>query len=178
VVNEHGDVLCVAGLTGAWLQPPAGLLTTNILDIAHASLRIELRTALHAAARGAKKVVRDDVTVEIGGTPRRVRITVRPLAGAKPDGLFAVILRELGREVQSEGAEAVEPAVPASDPSSIIEQLEGELRTARADLRSTVEELESANEELKSSNEELLSTNEELQSSNEELQSCRARRKS
>jgi two-component system, chemotaxis family, CheB/CheR fusion protein len=66
----------------------------------------------------------------------------------------------------------------AADSTSVIEQLESELRTMRADLRCTIEELESANEELKLSNEELLSTNEEMQSSNEELQSSQEELKS
>jgi len=171
VVNERGDVLCVAGLTGAYLQPPAGVLTTNILDIAHASLRVELRTALHAAVRSGQKVVRDDVPIEVNGTPRRLRLTLRPMAGAKQNGLFAVILQELASGVETQTPEGAEPSVLGADNASVIEQLESELSSTRADLRGTIEELESSNEELKSSNEELLSTNEEMQSANEELQS-------
>jgi len=178
VVNERGDVLCVAGLTGGYLQPPAGVLTTNILDIAHASLRVELRTALIAAGRSGQKVVRDDVPVEVNGSPRRLRLTVRPMTRAKHNGLFAVILQELMGEAETETPEGAEPSVLGADSASVIEQLEGELRTTRADLRATIEELESSNEELKSSNEELLSTNEEMQSANEELQSSQEELKS
>ena len=178
VVNERGDVLCVAGLTGPYLQPPAGLLTTNILDIAHASLRVELRTALHAAARSGQKVVRDDVPVELNGTPRRLRLTVRPIARAQQNGLFAVILQELRGGGETQTPEGAEPSVLGAEDASVFEQLESELRTTRADLRATIEELESSNEELKSSNEELLSTNEEMQSANEELQSSQEELKS
>jgi two-component system CheB/CheR fusion protein len=123
-------------------------------------------------------VVRDDVPVEVNGTPRRLRLTVRPMARAKQSGLFAVILQELVGEVETETPEGAEPSVLGADNASVIEQLESELRATRADLRATIEELESSNEELKSSNEEMLSTNEEMQSANEELQSSQEELKS
>ena len=169
VTNERGDVICVAGPTGRYLQPPVGILTTNVLDVGHVGLRIELRTALHAAVRAGAKVVRDDVRVEIDGVPRRLRITVRPLPGSKDEQLFVIIIDE-----RASGAGEVasgEPAPPGANRESAVEQLESELRTTRAELRTAVEELEAANEELTSSNEELLSTNEEMQSTNEELRS-------
>ncbi|WP_437587625.1 chemotaxis protein CheB [Sorangium sp. So ce1000] len=179
VVNAEGEVLCVAGLTGRYLQPPAGILSTNILDIAHASLRIELRMALRTAVRTGRRVVRNDVPIEVEGSLRRLRLTVRPLPGIKQDGLFAVVLEErTGGLEEAEAAEPGEPLAPGAERESAVEQLESELRTTRASLRATIEELESANEELKSSNEELLSTNEEMQSANEELQSSQEELKS
>ncbi|WP_437895333.1 chemotaxis protein CheB [Sorangium sp. So ce124] len=177
VVNAEGEVLCVAGLTGRYLQPPAGILSTNILEIAHASLRIELRMALRAAVRTGRRVVRNDVPIEVEGSMRRLRLTVRPLPGIKQDGLFAVVLEERAGGL-AEVAEPGEPLAPGAERDSAVEQLESELRTTRASLRATIEELESANEELKSSNEELLSTNEEMQSANEELQSSQEELKS
>jgi two-component system CheB/CheR fusion protein len=167
VVTARGDLICVVGLTGRYLQPPAGVLTTNILDIAHTSLRIELRTALHASARSGHKVVKDNAVVEIDGATRRLRITVRPLHGIQRDDLFAVVLQEQG--VAVDAGEAAEPA--PGERESQVEQLESELRTTRNQLRATIEELEAANQELKSSNEDMLSTNQDMQSSNEELQS-------
>ena len=94
VANAHGDLICVAGQTGRYLQPPVGILNTNLLDIAHPSLRIELRTALHAAERTGAKVVREDVRVEVEGAVRRLRLTVRPLPGIKEQQLFVIILDE------------------------------------------------------------------------------------
>jgi two-component system, chemotaxis family, CheB/CheR fusion protein len=168
VVTRQGNVVCVVGLTGRYLQPPAGVLTTNILDIAHASLRIELRTALHASARSSRRVVKDNVVVDLDGALRRLRLVVQPLHGIRGDDLFAVVLQD--QALAAETGEAGEPS-PGIEHESQVEQLESELRTTRNELRSTIEELEAANEELKSSNEEMLSTNEEMQSSNEELQS-------
>jgi two-component system CheB/CheR fusion protein len=169
VANAQGDLICVAGQTGRYLQPPAGILTTNILDIAHAGLRIELRTALHAAVRSRAEVVRDDVQVKVDGVPRRLKLTVRPLPGIKEEQLFAIILDE--RPGWGGRRHAGAPAPHGDARESAVQQLESELRTTRAELQTTVEELEGANEELKASNEELLSTNEEMQSTNEELRS-------
>jgi two-component system CheB/CheR fusion protein len=170
VVNARGDVLCVAGPTGRYLQPQTGILSTNILDIAHTGLRIDLRAALHLAVRGKRKVVRDDVAVEVDGTTRRLRLTVQRLPTLKREDLFVVAMQERPPQAD-EPEESSAASATASESESTIEQLEGELRTTRSELRGAIEELESANEELKSSNEELLSTNEEMQSSNEELQS-------
>lgn len=165
VVTERGDVVCVAGRAGPYLQPPAGVLTMKIFDVVHASLRIELRTALHASARSGRRVVRD-VRVEVDGAPHQLRLTIRPLPGVKGD-LFAVMLQ--GRALAAPTGHSHEPS-PAAGRKPQVERLESELRTTRNQLRSTIEELEATNEELRSSNEEMRSTNEEMQASNEELQ--------
>jgi two-component system CheB/CheR fusion protein len=168
VVTARGDIVCVVGLTGRYLQPPVGVLTTNILDIAHTSLRIELRTALHASVRTGHKVVKDSAAIEIDGATRRIQITVRPLHGIQRDDLFAVVLQDQG--IAIDAAIAGAPS-PGGERASQVEQLESELRTTRNQLRTTIEELEAANQELVSSNEEMQSTNQEMQSSNEKLQS-------
>ncbi len=123
VTNERGDVICVAGQTGRYLQPPVGILTSNVLDIAHAGLRIELRTALHAAVRSGTKVVRDNVHVEVDGAPRRLRITVRPLYGVKEEQLFVIIL-----DGRADGGASSQPAISVSPVISLISMVLG--RTA------------------------------------------------
>ncbi len=170
VVNGRGEIVLVAGRIGRFFQPPSGALPTNLLDVVPASLRIELRLALHGVAATGRKVVRDDVPVELDDGTHRVRLTVRPVPGveSEPD-LVAVVLQEHAPldETAEEAAPIVAPDVPALD------HLETELRTTRAELKTAIEALESANEELRSSNEELISTNEELQSANEELQTSK-----
>ena len=166
VVNERGDVLYLAGRTGRYLQGPVGAPTNNLLDLAQGSLRVEMRTALAKAVRNRRKVIRENVPVEVDGRPHRLHLTVRPVPGLAADsGLFAVVLQvaEAAEEPDAEDQAATSSEQP------IVEQLENELRTTRADLQSAMEEIESSNEELKSANEELISTNEELQSANEEL---------
>jgi PAS domain S-box-containing protein len=166
VVDERGDIQFVAGRLGRFLAPPAGAPTTNLLDAFRDSLRLELRSALHAAAASGGRVIRDQIPVELDDAVRRVRLTVRPVPGA--DGLFAVVVQERAAE-QADGPEAI--AATLVPPP--LEQMESELRTTRADLKAAVESAEAANEELRSANEELISTNEELQSANEELQTSK-----
>ena len=170
VINERGDLLYVAGRTGRYLQGPVGVPTNNLLDLAQGSLRVEMRTALAKAVKSQRKVMRENVSIEVEGRPHRLRLTVRPVPGLAADsGLFAVVLQETD---SAEGPHAEEEA-PASAEQPIVEQMENELRTTRAELQSALEDIESSNEELKSANEELISTNEELQSANEELQTSK-----
>lgn len=169
VVNERGEVLYLGGKTSRYLQPREGPLTHNLLDQAPTSLRVELRAALSIAIKTHDNVVRENVHVEVDGSVRPLRLTVRPLPGLLPEsGLYAVIMQEA---VWTEGHAPEEH--PLAREALIIEQLEDELRGTRDDLQSAMESLETSNEELKSANEELTSTNEELQSANEELQSSR-----
>jgi two-component system CheB/CheR fusion protein len=141
----------------------------NILDAAPTNLRQELRTALRGAAKEHRKIVSENVSVELDETRHRVRLTVRPMPGLDRDsGLYLVVLQETGvRERVEDGA-----VITPSPEQSAIEEIEGELRMTRAELRSAIERLEASNEELKSANEEIISTNEELISTNEELQSA------
>ncbi len=173
VVNERGEILYLAGRTSRCLQAREGAPTNNLLDQVQTGLRLELRTALAAAAKTRLPVVRRNVPVDpidTSGDARHLCLTVRPLPGLPSDaGLYVVVLQEseVVPDVESTGETR-----PGRD-RFLIEQLEDENRTIRADLQSFTEDLETSNEELKSTNEELLSTNEELQSANEELQSSR-----
>lgn len=166
VVSRSGDIICVAGPTGRYLQPSAGVFSNNVLDIAQANLRIEIRTALHTASHTGAQVVREAVPIEIDGTPRWLRLIVRPLPGARPSDMFVVVLQEY--------PDVTPPAAVVAEDGErgwALEQLEQELRTTRASLNATIDELQTANEQLRSFNEELESSNEELQSSEEELRS-------
>jgi two-component system CheB/CheR fusion protein len=172
VMNERGDALFVAGPASRYLQMPAGpVAMPNLFEAFRGGLRHELRTALRAARTRQRKIVRDDIAVDIDDSMRTVRLIVRPLPAIDPEeGLFLVVIQE--------GAPATGPADaetehgPAEQPA--MEQLENELRSTRAELKTTVEELISTNEELQSANEELQTSKEELQSLNEELETVNA----
>src|SRR5262245_42746535 len=173
LVNASGEVMCFAGPTGRYLQSPVGPPSGNILDIAHASLRIELRAALHEAVTTGKRVVRDNVLLNLEDVTQHLRLIVRPQPGlGQPPILYVVVLQERPTLV-GESADATQAPQPL-----IVEALESELRATRSDLTHTVQQLESSNEQLTSSNEELKSANEELQSSNEELQTSQEELKS
>ncbi len=170
VTNEHGDILYLAGRAGRYLQVAAGAPTHNLFNLAQGSLRVELRNALAKAVSGHRKVVRDNLAIELDRGVEHLRLTARPLPTVVPEsGLYAIVLQSMSSaaDLAPEEEAITAPELP------IIEQLENELRTTRADLQSAMQDLESANEELKSANEELISTNEELQSANEELQTSK-----
>jgi two-component system CheB/CheR fusion protein len=173
LVDASGEVLCYVGPTGRYLQPPVGPPNANILDVAHASLRIDLRAALHEAVTTGKRVVRDNVLVNLEDVTLRLRLIVRPQPGIGQQPILYVIVLQERPAAVAEPGEAIQPAHPL-----VMELLESELRATRADLSNTVLQFESSNEELTSSNEELQSANEELQSSNEELQTSQEELKS
>src|SRR5262245_30177463 len=173
LVNASGEVLCFAGPSGRYLQPPVGPPSQNILDVAHASLRIDLRSALREAVTTGKRVVRDNVLVNLEDVTQRMRLIVRPRMGmGQQPTLYVIVLQERPATV----GEPIE-APPAAQPF-VVEALESELRATRSDLTNTVQQLEFSNEQLTYSNEELRSANEELQSSNEELQTSQEELKS
>ena len=99
-------------------------------------------------------------------------MTVTPMNDLKEaDGLLLVTFEDLAVESGSQSANDGR-SVKGME-SSIVEQLQHELKATTEDLQSTIEELESSNEELRISHEEAMSTNEELQSANEELKSSK-----
>jgi two-component system CheB/CheR fusion protein len=95
LVNASGEVLCFAGPTGRYLQPPVGPPNANILDIAHASLRVDLRAALREAVTTGKRVVRDNVLLNLEDVTQRLRLIVRPqpAIGQQPP-FYVIVLQE------------------------------------------------------------------------------------
>lgn len=164
VINEQAEIVYFAGRTGKFLEPPTGAIDVNIATMVQKSLRPDVRAAVHRAVRSREIVVHENVVFDAETGPIRLNIVVRPLVtlGEEP-ALFAVLFQELGP------AGPTSPA-PGGDPSTLIHQLENELKATKEHLQTTIEELETSNEELKSSNEELLSMNEELQSVAEEFE--------
>ena len=179
LVNAEGKILYVSGKTGRYLQLPAGMTRTDLIEMALPALRAGLYTALHRAIKSGKPAGHEGLTLEIAGVLRRLDLIVRPMgAAAKKPDLFAVIFREIAPpEAPPEGSD--ELSGPSADSGvELVTDLEQELQRTRESLQTTIEELEAGSEELQSANEELLSTNEELQSSNEELQTSKEEQQS
>jgi two-component system CheB/CheR fusion protein len=172
IVNAQGETFYFSARTGKYLEPAAGLPSANIVDMARKGLRLDLRTALHKAARSAELVTHEDIAVETNGDIQPINLVVRPLPelGSDP-GYYLVVFQELGPAKSRD--QAREDGNTPAEGDLLHQQLESELRSTREHLQATIEEVETSNEELKSSNEELLSTNEELQSANEELQTSK-----
>ena len=163
IVDDAYDVLQFSPRAGRYIHPAGGAASLNLLDLAHADLRLHLRAVLGEAAREGHTARADGIPVDTDGRRSAVDLVVEVIPGDNGASCgFVVLFKDapLPRDA-GVGGEAVS--------GEHVRWLEAELRTAREQLRAMVEQLEGANEELKSSNEEYQSLNEELQSANEEL---------
>jgi two-component system, chemotaxis family, CheB/CheR fusion protein len=171
VVGERGEVLYLAGPTRRYLEQPAGAPTLNLVDLAHPELRLSLRGALREALATHAEVVRESVSVGLGGELRQVDISVRPMTelGADPNALLVVFSEKSGAAAATEPGAS--PRAPRDEPMAA--QLEREMERTRMSLLATIDDRQASNEQLQTANEELLSMNEEMASTNEEMQTSR-----
>lgn len=170
LINCRHEILYLHGLTGRYLDLPAGEPTRDLMSMARAGLHARLRTAVHRALQGGQQVTVTDARVKRGETYYPVKVTVRPVQEPQAaEGLLLVTFEEIPEPATA----LVGDTIPSEVDESLIRQLEYELKTTRENLRSTIEDLEAANEELTSTHEEAVSRNEELQSSSEELEASK-----
>ncbi|MBM9605616.1 chemotaxis protein CheB [Desulfopila inferna] len=171
VINEDADILYWAGPRLRYLDLPRGVPRNNLLDIAHKSLRLTLRSALHKVIQSKEESIHHDVMIKTHEGLQRLMVNLSPFQEmGQGSGLFIVVIREMSAPAGSSQKGMTETSTEGEE---INRQLEQELKDTKVYPQSTIEELETSNEELKSSNEELLSMNEELQSSNEEMQTSK-----
>lgn len=171
LINRKYEILYFYGATGDYLEPPTGEPTRDLIAMARQGLRTKLRAACHKAIQYNQPVTDNSARVKSNADWLPCSITVKPIVDSKQaEGLLLVTFQKQQHAVQ---AEHVKPEHNIEAESSLVNQLEYELKSTREDLQSTIEEMESSNEELKASNEEIMSMNEELQSSNEELETSK-----
>ncbi|MHC1743128.1 MAG: CheR family methyltransferase [Syntrophobacteraceae bacterium] len=175
LVDSKGTILHISGRSGKYLEPPSGSPTHNVLDMAREGLRIELSSALRAAASSGEQVTRKSIRVRTNGDVQPIDLHVYPMkAPGELAGRFLIVLEDLPVAPSSPDLPAVEQEdIPVTQRDVRVGELERELQSTRESHQTTIEELESSNEELKSTCEELQSSNEELQSTNEELESSK-----
>ena len=170
VVNEALEVLQFRGRTGAYLEPPTGEPTTNLLKLAREGLFLELRSALEEAKRAGISVRRTGIRVRRDNNAVDVDIEVLPVrVGGTSENCYVVLFDETP-------GEATAPPPPPTEPQEIereLVRLQQELQATREYMDSLLEQQDAANEELRTANEEILSSNEELQSTNEELETAK-----
>jgi len=171
VVNRRGEITYIHGRTGKFLEPAAGRMSVNIVDMAREGLRFELASALRKVASTSKSVRKEGIRVKTNGDFVDFDLTVIPFG--KPESLknmMAVIFEEIPQPKKKGNSKKAGSSVNITQRTI---DLEREVAKVQQDHRIAMEELETSNEELKSVNEELQSSNEELQSTNEELESSR-----
>ena len=170
-IDKDFNILFIKGDAGKRLSHTEGVFQNNLLKIVDSDIAAIIRNGIRKLEH--KK---QDVTIKnIVKTTNEQNVTF-DLTFHKPkneDALAHSYLIEFSNDTVLENRTTVELRQLNFDEisSQHLEELETELKVAKAELQNTVEELETSNEELQSSNEELMASNEELQSTNEELQS-------
>ena len=179
LVNTELQVLQFRGSTGAWLEPPTGKASFDVLKMAREGLMLPLRAAINKAKKENKTVRRENIQMQQNGKSRTANVEVIPLKNLR-EPCFLILFEERKESSQKETKEGRRETPPSlsslpSEKSSSRRnaELERELAETRDYLQAIQEQHEASNEELQASNEEVQSANEELQSINEELETAK-----
>ena len=185
IINSDLEILQFRGETSPYLAPAPGKPSFNLLKMAQASLRLELRTAVLQAKRLNVPGRKEGIQLTIKEQLRELNFEVIPFQVPSSQERYFLVLFE---DVQGS-------AVPqSSDDDGRVKPIRGkqtatkqelmqlkqelaatkqELTATKEYLQSIIQEQEATNQELMTANEEILSSNEELQSTNEELQTAK-----
>ena len=159
VVDDADTVVLYSGGTAQFLEP-AGPASLNLFSLVHPTIASELQALLRWSRMTGRAGRSEALAATLRGAPSLLTLLVEPMP-AMPDEprRMMVLFRDDGPTY------AQQPA----DQRRLVDQLQVELRLARASLTSTRHELSTSNEEYRSSAEELEATNEELEVTFEEL---------
>lgn len=185
LINAQMQILQFRGVTSAYLEPPPGKASFDVLKMAREGLMLPLRTAIGKAMKKNKIARQDNVRVLQHGKTRTISIEVVPLKNLR-ERCFLIWFDETDKKPLANAAAPPKASRGRSKNertdregnSRRFSHLEAELSETRDYLQSiqeqhetTSEELQAAHEEVQSANEELQSINEELETSKEELES-------
>ncbi len=167
IISEDYDIVHLSRGAGRFLEFVEGEPSHNLLKVVHPDLRLELRTALFAAAQQDGSAESRRARVDLDGRWRLVDLHIQPIQ--EPEwarGYFLVVFHDLAdaNDIERSSTVDVEP---------VVRQFEAELQRTKDQLRSTIEQYETAVEEHKAANEELQAINEELRAATEELETSR-----
>jgi len=179
LINAQLQILQFRGPTSAYLQPPTGTASFDVLKMAREGLMLPLRAAINKAKKENKIARKENLRVDQNGKTRTVNLEVIPLKNL-PERCFLILFEDV-EKVGRPSQEQVEPRrgprsgrhTSKKEESRRIKSLQTELTDTHDYLQSIQEQYEAANEELQASNEEVQSANEELQSINEELETSK-----
>ena len=176
LVDADLQILQFRGPTGAYLEPPPGRASFDLLKMARPGLMLPLRAAIDQASREDRAVRRDHVNIKRDGAAHSVSVQVVPLKNSRERCFLILFDADDSRRAAAGAAPRQKLRPPrkgrAEQPSRVGE-LETELADTRQYLQAMQEQHEAANEELQAANEEVQSANEELQSINEELETSK-----
>ena len=185
IINSDLEIVQFRGETSPYLAPAPGKPSFNLLKMAQASLRLDLRTAILQAKRLDVPVRKEGIQLTTKEQLREVNFEVIPFQVPPSQERYFLVLFE---DVQVSGlAQSLDDdrrVKPRRGKQTATEQeliqLKQELAATKQELGATKEYLQSiiqdqeaTNQELMTANEEVLSSNEELQSTNEELETAK-----
>jgi two-component system CheB/CheR fusion protein len=179
LVNAEFQVLQFRGPTSAYLEPPTGKASFDVLKMAREGLMLPLRAAINKAKKENKPARTENIQIRQNGATRAVNVEVIPLKNLS-ERCFLILFEDAERlsragdraASRKRASGTAKTSRPANE-SRRVANLERELSETRDYLQSVQEQYEAANEELHASNEEVQSANEELQSVNEELETSK-----
>jgi two-component system CheB/CheR fusion protein len=182
LVNAELQILQFRGSTAAWLEPPTGKASFDVLKMAREGLMLPLRAAINKAKKENKTVRRENIQMQQNGKSRTANVEVIPLKNLR-ERCFLILFEDRKESSQKETKETKKgrretppslTSLPSEKSSSRRNaELERELAETRDYLQAIEEQHEASHEELQASNEEVQSANEELQSINEELETAK-----
>ncbi len=175
LINAERQIMQFRGITSAYLEPPTGAASFDVLKMAREGLMLPLRAAITKAARDDTTVRKEGIRIERDGKMRTANLEVIPLKNLR-ERCYLVLFEDAEKPARPDPAVAGEVAPDVAPPQAgrsedkrRIAELENELVETREYLQSIRESFEASSEELQAANEEAQSANEELQSLNEEL---------
>ena len=175
LINADLQILQFRGPTGAFLEPPTGKASFDLLKMAREGLMLPLRAAINRARKHHQTARQTGVVFKSDGKNRVVHLEVVPLKNLK-EQRYLVLFEDPDKRGHPAPPEDAAPSAPRAskrEEAGRIAGLEQDLAETRDYLQSIQEHQEAANEELQASNEEGQSANEELQSLNEELETSK-----
>ena len=93
LVNAELQVLQFRGPTGAYLEPPTGKASFDVLKMAREGLMLPLRAAINQAKKENKTARRDNVRLKQNGKTRTVHLEVIPLKNLS-ERCFLILFEE------------------------------------------------------------------------------------
>jgi two-component system, chemotaxis family, CheB/CheR fusion protein len=162
LINADLQILQFRGPTAAYLEPPTGKASFDLLKMARTGLMMPLRSAINKATKD-NATAQKHVRIEENGQARDVNIEVIPLKNLR-ERCFLVVFKDAdansataatsrGTPQSSHTSSAQAVRAPRAAESRRNALLEAELAEMRDYAQSIQEQHEAANEELQASNE-------------------------
>ena len=180
IINNDLEIIQFRGETSPYLTSPPGKASLNLLNMAEASLLLDLRAAILEAKRLDIAVRKEGIGVTNKDQFNEVNLEVIPFKIFSDEERYFLVLFEKVPKIIASPDDKVKPRRKQALAEQELIELKQELAATKQELSATEGYLQSliydqkaVNQELRTMNEEILSSIEELQSTNEELQTAK-----